>query len=189
MRSAGLPHSAIQGSKRVCRSPWLIAAYRGLHRLRVPRHPPHAFSRLTTKSAKQTNALIRSAIHFINPAATHGSRHARAGLDEDHPFPYDLLDPSLFKQRPRRCFRPGRESNCNPPSSPCQPAFQSRRYHRENGRVVIIPRPTAPAQEPPFRPPEPARTRPEPHPERPGSPSRFRPTTTSPEPACAAAIP
>src|ERR1700733_10303051 len=33
---------------RVCRSPKLIAAYHGLHRLRVPRHPPHAFTRLTT---------------------------------------------------------------------------------------------------------------------------------------------
>ena len=53
MRSAGFPHSAIQGSKRVCRSPWLIAAYRGLHRLRVPRHSPHAFFRLTTKVVKQ----------------------------------------------------------------------------------------------------------------------------------------
>ena len=48
-KSAGLPHSAIQGSVRVCRSPWLIAAYHGLRRLRVPRHPPHAFTRLTTK--------------------------------------------------------------------------------------------------------------------------------------------
>jgi hypothetical protein len=32
---------------RVCRSPELIAAYRGLHRLYVPRHPPHTFIRLT----------------------------------------------------------------------------------------------------------------------------------------------
>ena len=32
---------------RVCRSPKLIAAYRGLHRLYVPRHPPHTFVRLT----------------------------------------------------------------------------------------------------------------------------------------------
>lgn len=50
---AGLPHSAIQGSMRVCRSPWLIAAYHGLHRLRVPRHPPHALARLTTYSLVQ----------------------------------------------------------------------------------------------------------------------------------------
>ena len=32
---------------RVCRSPELFAAYRGLHRLYVPRHPPHTFVRLT----------------------------------------------------------------------------------------------------------------------------------------------
>ena len=36
---------------RVCRSPWLIAAYHGLHRLCVPRHPPHAIARLTTKDS------------------------------------------------------------------------------------------------------------------------------------------
>jgi hypothetical protein len=35
---------------RVCHSPWLIAAYHGLHRLCVPRHPPHAIARLTTKN-------------------------------------------------------------------------------------------------------------------------------------------
>ena len=45
---AGLPHSAISGSPRVCHSPELLAAYHGLHRLCVPRHPPHAFLRLTT---------------------------------------------------------------------------------------------------------------------------------------------
>jgi hypothetical protein len=44
---------------RVCRSPWLIAAYHGLHRLRVPRHPPHAFARLTTTSVGQAeHALV-----------------------------------------------------------------------------------------------------------------------------------
>ena len=48
MPPAGFPHSAISGSMRVCRSPELIAAYHGLHRLCVPRHPPHAFARLTT---------------------------------------------------------------------------------------------------------------------------------------------
>ena len=34
-----LPHSEISGSKRVCRSPKLIAAYHVLHRLLAPRHP------------------------------------------------------------------------------------------------------------------------------------------------------
>jgi hypothetical protein len=60
LNHAGLPHSAIQGSPRVCRSPWLIAAYHGLPRLRVPRHPPHALARLTQRPAKQsTRDLLR----------------------------------------------------------------------------------------------------------------------------------
>jgi hypothetical protein len=54
--AAGFPHSAIQGSMRVCRSPWLIAAYHGLHRLRVPRHPRYAFIRLTTNSVLTKHA-------------------------------------------------------------------------------------------------------------------------------------
>ena len=33
-----LPHSEISGSKRICRSPKLIAAYHVLHRLLAPRH-------------------------------------------------------------------------------------------------------------------------------------------------------
>ena len=37
--SIRLPHSEISGSKRVCRSPKLIAAYHVLHRLLAPRHP------------------------------------------------------------------------------------------------------------------------------------------------------
>src|ERR1700712_3019505 len=44
---------------RVCRSPWLIAAYHGLPRLRVPRHPPHAFTRLTTTSLLKQSAYNR----------------------------------------------------------------------------------------------------------------------------------
>ncbi len=40
------PHSDIAGSKDVCSSPTLIAAYHVLHRLLVPRHPPNALSSL-----------------------------------------------------------------------------------------------------------------------------------------------
>ena len=46
----GLLHSEILGSKRVCRSPGLIAAYRVLRRLAMPRHPPCALSRLCVSS-------------------------------------------------------------------------------------------------------------------------------------------
>ena len=48
----GLPHSEISGSTPVCGSPKLIAAYRVLHRLLAPRHPPYALSSLTTLGSR-----------------------------------------------------------------------------------------------------------------------------------------
>jgi hypothetical protein len=48
MSLRGFPHSEIPGSKLVCSSPGLIAAYRVLHRLLAPRHSPYALSSLTT---------------------------------------------------------------------------------------------------------------------------------------------
>ena len=47
MTLAGLPHSEIPGSKPVCGSPRLIAAYHVLLRLSAPRHPPCTLSSLT----------------------------------------------------------------------------------------------------------------------------------------------
>ena len=47
MSQSGFPHSEIVGSKPVCGSPTLIAAYHVLHRLLVPRHSPYALSSLT----------------------------------------------------------------------------------------------------------------------------------------------
>ncbi len=47
MTREGLPHSEIPGSKPVCGSPGLIAAYHVLHRRPAPRHPPCALSSLT----------------------------------------------------------------------------------------------------------------------------------------------
>ena len=38
----GFPHSDICGSRVICTSPQLFAAYHVLHRLREPRHPPYA---------------------------------------------------------------------------------------------------------------------------------------------------
>ena len=50
IQPAGLPHSAIRGSRDVCSSPRLIAAYHGLLRTAAPRHPPWTLSRLTILS-------------------------------------------------------------------------------------------------------------------------------------------
>src|SRR5512136_1623633 len=58
----GLPHSEIFGSKPVCGSPKLIAAYHVLHRRPAPRHPPYALSSLTTTST----LLETSVVGFFN---------------------------------------------------------------------------------------------------------------------------
>ena len=47
MIPAEFPHSEISGSKDICSSPKLIAAYHVFHRLPVPRHSPCALVRLT----------------------------------------------------------------------------------------------------------------------------------------------
>ena len=44
LHGIGLPHSEISGSKCMCHSPKLIAAYHVLRRLSNPRHPPYALS-------------------------------------------------------------------------------------------------------------------------------------------------
>ena len=45
--SCGFPHSDIHGSRDICSSPWLFAAYHVFRRLLVPRHPPCALISLT----------------------------------------------------------------------------------------------------------------------------------------------
>lgn len=62
----GFPHSDILGSKLVCSSPRLIAAYRVLHRLLAPRHSPYALSSLTTSvSSSRTPVLRRSRLSSL----------------------------------------------------------------------------------------------------------------------------
>ena len=48
MTRAGLPHSEMYGSLPACGSPYLFEAYRVLHRLSMPRHPPYALCSLIT---------------------------------------------------------------------------------------------------------------------------------------------
>jgi hypothetical protein len=54
MNRSGFPHSEIPGSKPICGSPGLIAAYRVLHRLLAPRHSPYALSSLTIRNSELT---------------------------------------------------------------------------------------------------------------------------------------
>jgi hypothetical protein len=61
----GLPHSEISGSKCVCHSPKLIAAYHVLRRLLVPRHPSCALLRLSSKFlASRLKLLALSLCNF-----------------------------------------------------------------------------------------------------------------------------
>ena len=54
---AGFPHSDIHGSKIICISPWLFAAYHVFHRLLVPRHPPCALFCLTSSMYSVTSFI------------------------------------------------------------------------------------------------------------------------------------
>ena len=45
LQHSGLPHSDIYGSRFVCNSPQLFAAYHVFRRLQKPRHPPYALIR------------------------------------------------------------------------------------------------------------------------------------------------
>ncbi len=71
MTPTGLPHSEIPGSKRVNRSPRLIAACRVLHRLPMPRHPPLALSSLSIKLDKtirdSSSMAIEDKLSYCNP--------------------------------------------------------------------------------------------------------------------------
>ena len=58
MTPAGFSHSEISGSKRVCRSPKLIAACRVLRRLLVPRHPSCALSSLTKNWPTMSSLIL-----------------------------------------------------------------------------------------------------------------------------------
>ena len=64
----GLSHSEIHGSKVICTSPWLIAAYHVLLRLREPRHPPDALTyflcRFISSSYFQTLSIHLSKKHW-----------------------------------------------------------------------------------------------------------------------------
>ena len=46
----GFPHSEISGSKCICHSPKLNAAYHVLHRLSIPRHSPYALISLINQT-------------------------------------------------------------------------------------------------------------------------------------------
>ena len=89
---AGFPHSVILGSRLVCSSPRLIAAYHDLHRLSMPRHPPCALLRLISVSIDKS---LRQITRCDPPH----------GVDSSHPdlpVAREINHPSVDCQRARR---------------------------------------------------------------------------------------
>ena len=68
----GFPHSEISGSKLICSSPKLIAAYHVLLRLLMPRHSPCALYSLTFVNASSVSfatglaAVSLAPLHFLS---------------------------------------------------------------------------------------------------------------------------
>ena len=80
----GFPHSEISGSKPVSGSPKLIAAFRVLHRLPIPRHPPSALSSLTISLIKSLTQLLYIAKKVLSCSCRPPVLH------EDHAILYVL---------------------------------------------------------------------------------------------------
>ena len=59
LQPAGLSHSEILGSKVICTSPGLFAAYHVLLRLQEPRHPPYALSYLFAAPRCRGRCLLK----------------------------------------------------------------------------------------------------------------------------------
>ena len=91
----GLPHSEIFGSKPVCGSPELIAAYHVLHRRPAPRHPPYALSSLTTTFTLLKTPCLRiySRLSMPNSQLTSGSSVVKEPRATGPAFPRWLTPP------------------------------------------------------------------------------------------------
>ena len=66
MNLSGLLHSEIHGSKLICSSPWLIAAYHVFLRLLVPRHSPCALCSLTNYACSHDLIVVFVTLAFCN---------------------------------------------------------------------------------------------------------------------------
>jgi hypothetical protein len=99
MTPAGFPHSDIPGSKLVCSSPRLIAAYHVLHRLLVPRHPPCALSSLTGISKVHSLCLPSVSYSVVKERSRHSCRvrlrsSANSYTVERYMRPHEIVDPA-----------------------------------------------------------------------------------------------
>jgi hypothetical protein len=104
MTPAGFPHSEIHGSKRVCRSPWLIAACRVLHRRSAPRHSPFTLSSLAIKYFRRESYKIFAFKKFAN----HSILLSKTGRPETRRSPRGRPVVVCLPNRPSPIRSPGR---------------------------------------------------------------------------------
>ena len=97
-RPVGLPHSVILGSRLVCSSPRLIAAYHDLHRLSMPRHPPCALLRLISNCSSTRCTRCSGPTRCRFPHRTPAPR----GPARPHP-----IRPSIIKEQQSEQEMPG----------------------------------------------------------------------------------
>ena len=87
---AGLSHSEIHGSKVICTSPQLFAAYHVLLRLNEPRHPPYALSYFLAWMAQGHRPC----------ANTHTFSCISLILSYRHPYPISRKDDGYQVRKP-----------------------------------------------------------------------------------------
>ena len=98
LQAAGLSHSETRGSKVICTSPRIFAAYRVLHRLREPRHPPCALSYFSYRHARKISG--RRSYFQLDLA---GSKRAR-GPRHSYIY-YSLACPTCQRSCAESCDR------------------------------------------------------------------------------------
>jgi hypothetical protein len=106
MTPAGFPHSEIPGSRLVCSSPGLIAAYHVFHRLLTPRHPPSALSNLIENLGARSRLASRSPEGLIPKDLRHTDRSSsRSGFRLIRSCQRSLLAPEQTGARKNYCRR------------------------------------------------------------------------------------
>ena len=107
--SGGFPHSEIFGSKPIPGSPKLIAGYRVLHRLLLPRHPPNALIALDLTRKKKDPASLRASGYPRQvPQRLLRSKaciYSRLPVREDLVSVLDLDNAAVFPQSEDRAIR------------------------------------------------------------------------------------
>ena len=95
----GLLHSDISGSMCACHSPELFAAYRVLHRLLMPRHPPCALISLTYSrimscfSTEELFEIVFYPLNFFNWISLISSLLFRYSIFKEHLSLLDIWSP------------------------------------------------------------------------------------------------